>query len=160
VKKMVVTDEKTVEKTDWEPKIVGFLCKWCSYAGADLAGISRIEYPPNSIFIKVPCTGRVDPTFILKAFADGADAVFISGCHLGDCHYIEGNYKTMRRAEILKETLKQIGIEEERFRLTWISASEAQKLKEFISDITSSIKELGPIKLPTLAPLHKEVEEE
>jgi F420-non-reducing hydrogenase iron-sulfur subunit len=157
--KMVVTDEKTVEKTDWEPKIVGFLCKWCSYAGADLAGISRIEYPPNSIFIKVPCTGRVDPTFVLKAFADGADAVFISGCHPGDCHYIEGNYKTLRRAEILKETLKQLGIEEERFQLTWISASEAQKLKEFLSDITLSIKELGPIKLPTLAPLEKEVDE-
>ena len=154
--KMVVTDKKTIEKTDWEPKIVGFLCKWCSYAGADLAGISRIDYPPNSIFIKVPCTGRVDPTFVLKAFADGADAVFISGCHLGDCHYIEGNYKTMRRYEILKETIKQFGIDERRFQLTWISASEAQKLKEFLTNITSSIKELGPIQLPTLAPLQKE----
>ncbi|MCG3222471.1 MAG: hydrogenase iron-sulfur subunit [Candidatus Heimdallarchaeota archaeon] len=155
---MVVIDEKTIEKTDWEPKIVGFLCKWCSYAGADLAGISRIDYPPNSIFIKVPCTGRVDPTFVLKAFADGADAVFISGCHPGDCHYIEGNYKTMRRYELLKETLKQFGIDERRFQLTWISASEAQKLKEFLINITSSIKELGPIQLPTLAPLQMEDE--
>ncbi|MCG3226184.1 MAG: hydrogenase iron-sulfur subunit [Candidatus Heimdallarchaeota archaeon] len=153
---MVVTKEENVKQTDWEPKIIGFLCKWCSYSAADLAGISRMDYPPNAIFIKVPCSGRVDPTFVLKAFADGADAVFIAGCHLGDCHYIEGNYKAMRRYELLKATLKQMGLDERRFRLEWISSSEAKHLKVFVTEFTEQLKELGPIELPTLAPLAKE----
>jgi F420-non-reducing hydrogenase iron-sulfur subunit len=156
--KMVVTEEKEIKQTDWEPKIVGFLCRWCSYGAADLAGISRMDYPPNAIFIKVPCTGRVDPTFVMKSFADGADAVFVAGCHLGDCHYIEGNYKAMRRFELLKETLKQIGIDEQRIRLVWISSSEAKQLKEFIIELTKTMKELGPIELPSLAFLPKEDE--
>ncbi|MHA1398323.1 MAG: hydrogenase iron-sulfur subunit [Candidatus Heimdallarchaeaceae archaeon] len=155
---MVVSEKGKLKEEKWEPKIVGFLCRWCAYAGAELAGINRTEYPPNSIFIRVPCSGRVDPTFVLKAFSEGADAVFIAGCHPGDCHYIEGNYNAFRRYLLLKKTLKQLGIEEERFRLEWISSSEAAKLKDFLIDITSTIKELGPIKLPTLEPILEEIE--
>lgn len=129
----------------FEPKIVGFLCRWCSYLGADLAGTSRMHYPPNLIPIRVMCSGRVDPAFVMKAFADGADGVMIFGCHPGDCHYKEGNYKTMRRFNLLKKTLQQFGIEEERFRLEWVSAAEGEQFAASVKDASEKIKPLGPL---------------
>jgi F420-non-reducing hydrogenase iron-sulfur subunit len=130
---------------EFEPKIVGFLCNWCSYAGADLAGTSRIKFAPNLRPIRVMCTGRVDPSFVVKAFSEGADGVLICGCHPGDCHYSEGNYKTQRRVPLLKKMLKQFGIEEERVRLEWISASEGDRFASLVNDMTAKLKELGPI---------------
>lgn len=129
---------------NFEPKIVAFCCNWCSYAGADLAGTSRIQYSPNIRVIRVMCSGRVDPLFVLKALSIGADGVLILGCHPGDCHYIEGNYKTLRRIPLLKKMLKQLGIEEERVRLEWISASEGAKFAEVANNFTQTIKNLGP----------------
>jgi F420-non-reducing hydrogenase iron-sulfur subunit len=129
----------------FEPQIVGFLCKWCSYNGADLAGTSRMKYPPNVVPIKVMCSGRVDPTFILKALKDGADGVLVAGCHPGDCHYIEGNYKTMRRFPLLKRVLGEFGIEEDRVRLEWVSASEGEKFAQVVRDMTAKVKALGPL---------------
>ena len=130
----------------FEPKIVAFLCNWCSYAGADLAGTSRIKYPPNVRPIRVMCSGRVDPTFVLKAFASGADGVLICGCHPGDCHYMEGNYKTARRIPLLKKMLKQLGIEEERVRLEWVSAAEGARYATLVKDMIAKVKELGPFR--------------
>lgn len=131
----------------FEPKIVGFLCNWCSYTGADLAGTSRLKYPPNVRAIRVMCSGRVDPSFILKAFAAGADGVLVAGCHPGDCHYNEGNYKTMRRMAMLKKVLKDFGVEEGRFRLEWVSASEGQHFAHLIREMTEQVRELGPFKV-------------
>jgi F420-non-reducing hydrogenase iron-sulfur subunit len=128
----------------WEPKIVGFLCNWCSYRGADLAGISRLKFAPNVRVIRVPCSARVEPAFVLKAFEAGADGVLILGCHPGDCHYVEGNYKTMRRVPLLKKMLAQLGIEEERVRLDWVSASEGEKFASVVDDITKKVRALGP----------------
>ena len=128
----------------FEPKIVGFCCNWCSYAGADLAGTSRMQYPPNIRIIRVMCSGRVDPTFILKAFETGADGVLVAGCHPGDCHYIAGNYKVARRILLLKKMLDQLGIEGKRVRLEWISASEGAKFAEVANDFTQTIRKLGP----------------
>lgn len=129
----------------FEPKIIGFLCNWCSYAGADLAGVSRIQYPPNIRIVRVMCSGRIDPAFILKAFKDGADGVLIAGCHLpSDCHYISGNFKAQRRIILLKKTLKGFGIEPERVRLEWVSASEGDKFAAVVRDMVKEIKELGP----------------
>jgi F420-non-reducing hydrogenase iron-sulfur subunit len=130
----------------FEPKIVAFLCNWCSYAGADLAGTSRIKYPPNVRPIRVMCSGRVDPTFVLKAFASGADGVLICGCHPGDCHYMEGNYKTARRIPLLKKMLKQLGIEEERVCLEWVSAAEGARYATLVKDMIAKVKELGPFR--------------
>jgi F420-non-reducing hydrogenase iron-sulfur subunit len=133
------------EKDAFEPKIIGFLCNWCSYAGADLAGVSRIQYPPNIRIVRVMCSGRIDPAFILKAFKDGADGVLIAGCHLpSDCHYISGNFKAQRRIILLKKTLKGFGIEPERVRLEWVSASEGDKFAAVVRDMVKEIKELGP----------------
>jgi F420-non-reducing hydrogenase iron-sulfur subunit len=129
---------------NFEPKIVAFCCNWCSYAGADLAGTSRIQYSPNIRVIRVMCSGRVNPLFVLKALSIGADGVLVLGCHPGDCHYIEGNYKTMRRIPLLKKMLKQLGIEEERVRLEWVSASEGAKFAEVTDNFTQTIKKLGP----------------
>jgi F420-non-reducing hydrogenase iron-sulfur subunit len=129
----------------FEPKLVGFLCRWCTYTGADLAGISRIKYPPNLTPIKVMCSGRVDPTFIVQAFADGADGVLIGGCHPGDCHYDVGNYRTMRRYPMLLKLLEQFGIERDRVWLRWISASEGNLFADTIRDFTARVKELGPL---------------
>ena len=129
----------------FEPRIVGFLCRWCSYTGADLAGTSRIQYPPNLADIMVMCSGRVDPTFVVKALVEGADGVLIAGCHPGDCHYSEGNYKAMRRYPMLLNLLDQFGIERERVRLEWISASEGEKFAEIVRDMTEKLKELGPL---------------
>lgn len=131
----------------FEPKIVGFLCNWCAYSGADLAGVSRIQSPPNIRIIRTMCSGRVDPSFILEAFKRGADGVLVAGCHFGDCHYLEGNFKTIRRIEFLKMLLKQFGINEKRVRLEWISASEAEKYAKVSFEFTDEIKKLGPLKL-------------
>jgi len=135
---------------NYEPKIIAFLCKWCTYAGADLAGVSRLKFSPNAIPIRVMCSGRVDPSFILDAFSKGADGVLVGGCHPGDCHYAQGNYKTLRRVKLLKALIKEMGLEEERLRLEWISASEGNKFKEVVNDMTVKLKELGP------SPLKKE----
>ena len=121
---------------DFEPRIIAFLCNWCTYAGADLAGTSRMQYPPNTRTIRVMCSGAVDPTLVLEAFRDGADAVLIGGCHPGDCHYQSGNYKTQKRVFLLKGLMRQLGIEEERLRLEWISAAEGQKFADTVYEYT------------------------
>lgn len=128
----------------FEPRIVGFLCNWCAYGGADLAGTSRLQYPTNVDIIRVMCSGRVDPTFVLKAFQLGADGVLICGCHPGDCHYSDGNYKTARRVPILIKLLEQFGIEPERLRLEWVSASEGERFAAIVNEMTEQIRELGP----------------
>jgi len=128
----------------FEPRIVGFLCNWCSYTGADLAGTSRIKYPHNIRIIRVMCSARIDPTFVLKALSDGADGVLICGCHPGDCHYVEGNYKAMRRYALLKKLLRSYGIKEERVRLEWVSASEGARFAEIVKNMTEEIRKLGP----------------
>jgi len=130
--------------TEFEPKIVGFLCNWCSYAGADLAGVSRIQYPPTLRIVRVMCSGRVDPIFIIEAFRSGADGVLVAGCHPGDCHYLAGNYKVQRRVVMLKRLLEQFGLEPERLKLEWVSASEGDRFATVIKDMTEQIKKLGP----------------
>jgi len=130
---------------DFEPRIVAFLCRWCSYTGADLAGTSRLKYPANVMPIRVMCSGRVDPTFVVNAFRKGADGVLICGCHPGDCHYNEGNYNMMRRFPLMQKLLAQFGIEEERVRLEWVSASEGDRYAEVVSEFTAQIRELGPL---------------
>jgi F420-non-reducing hydrogenase iron-sulfur subunit len=132
-------------KTEFEPRIVAFFCNWCTYLAADLAGTARLQHAPNTRVIRVMCSGRVDPQFVLDAFAKGADGVLIGGCHPGDCHYQEGNYKALRRYNLLKRMLKDMGIEEERFRLEWISASEAERLKWAVDDMVEKLKALGPL---------------
>ncbi len=129
---------------DFEPKILGIFCNWCSYAGADMAGTSRMQYPPNVRIVRVLCSGRVDPQFVLKAFELGADGVLVAGCHPGDCHYVKGNYRAERRVALLKEMLKQLGIEPERLMLKWISASEGAELVQTVEEFVSILKELGP----------------
>jgi len=131
----------------FEPKILMFACNWCAYAAADLAGTSRMKYPPNLRIIRVMCSGRVDPQLVLEAFAKGADGVIIAGCRPGDCHYIEGNYKALRRAILLRKLLEQLGVESERFRLEWIAASDAKKLVEVTHDMVEKIRKLGPIRV-------------
>ena len=128
----------------FEPKIAAFLCNWCSYRGADLAGISRMKCAPNVRPIRVMCSGRVEPGFILKAFQAGADGVLVLGCHPGDCHYAEGNYKTIRRIALLKNMLSQLGIEDERVRLEWVSASEAERFVSVVDEMTEQVRRLGP----------------
>lgn len=128
----------------FEPKIVAFLCNWCSYRGADLAGTSRMKSTPNVRPIRVMCSGRVEPALILKAFTAGADGVLVLGCHPGDCHYTEGNYKAARRIPLLKKMLEQFGIEDERVRLDWVSASEGANFVSIVNDITDKVRKLGP----------------
>ena len=135
----------------FEPKIVAFFCNWCTYLAADLAGTSRIKYAPNGRVIRVMCSGRVDPQFVLEAFAQGADGVLIGGCHPGDCHYQEGNYNALRRFQLLRRMLKEMGIEEERFRLEWISASEGDRVRAVMNDMVEKIRALGPLAKPTVA---------
>jgi F420-non-reducing hydrogenase iron-sulfur subunit len=130
--------------TTFEPKIVGFLCNWCSYTGADLAGISRKKFAPNVRVVRVMCSGRVEPSFVMKAFESGADGVVILGCHPGDCHYAEGNYKTLRRYPLLKKTLAQLGVEDERVRLEWVSASEGDRFAAIVNEMTEQVRRLGP----------------
>jgi F420-non-reducing hydrogenase iron-sulfur subunit len=129
----------------YEPKIVGFLCNWCAYQGADLAGTSRMAYAPNVRIVRVMCTGRIDPTFVLKAFNSGADGVIIAGCHPGDCHYSEGNYKTTRRIALLKKLLSQMGVNGERFRLEWVSAGEGARWAQIANEMSAAVKEKGPL---------------
>ena len=129
---------------DFEPKIVAFLCNWCSYRGADLAGTSRMKAAPNVRPIRVMCSGRVDPVFVLKAFQQGADGVLVLGCHPGDCHYSEGNYKAARRIPLLKQMLSQLGIEDERLRLDWVSAAEGDRFVSIVNDMTAKVRALGP----------------
>ncbi len=133
--------------TDFEPKIVAFLCNWCSYRGADLAGTSRIKCAANVRAIRVMCSGRVEPAFVLRAFELGADGVLVLGCHPGDCHYSEGNYKALRRMELLKRTLMQLGIEEDRFHLDWVSASEGDRFSHIVNEMTEKVRALGPFKV-------------
>lgn len=129
---------------EWNPKIQAIICNWCSYAGADLAGGARIQYPPDVRGVRVMCTGRVDMLFILKAFVDGADGVLVSGCHFGDCHYLEGNYKAAKRMFMVKALMKNIGLDDKRFRMTFVSASEGAKWGKVMEDVSSKIRELGP----------------
>lgn len=133
----------------FEPRIVAFFCNWCTYLAADLAGTSRMKYAPNVRVIRVMCSGRVDPQFVLDAFAKGADGVLIGGCHPGDCHYQEGNYKALRRFQLLQRLLSQMGIEGDRFRLEWISASEADRLRTTVNDMVEKVRKLGPLRLET-----------
>jgi F420-non-reducing hydrogenase iron-sulfur subunit len=132
----------------FDPKIVAFFCNWCTYLAADSAGISRKQYPPNIRVIRVMCSGRVDPQFVLEAFVKGADGVLIGGCHPGDCHYSEGNYKNLRRYTLLTRVLRSFGIDERRLRLEWISASEGDKLQKVATEMVTQIKALGPLNLP------------
>jgi len=131
-------------EAEFQPKIIGFLCNWCSYAGADLAGVSRIQYPPTLRIVRVMCSGRIHPSLILEAFRSGADGVLVAGCHLGDCHYISGNYKTQNRVLMLKNVLEQLGLEPERLRLEWVSASEGDRFAKVVKDMTEEITKLGP----------------
>ncbi len=130
---------------EFEPRIVAFFCNWCTYTGADLAGVSRMKSPASIRVIRTMCSGRVDPTFILKAFELGADGVLIGGCHPGDCHYSEGNYKALRRVHLLKKMLKSFGIDEKRLRLDWISASEGDVYQHVATEFTAQIRLLGPL---------------
>ena len=130
--------------SEFKPTIVAFLCNWCSYAGADLAGLSRFQYPPSIRIIRVMCSGRVDPVFVLKCFEEGADGVLVGGCHIGDCHYISGNLQTQERMENLSKVLSLIGIGSDRFRLEWVSAGEGQKFQQVVMEFTEQIKKLGP----------------
>jgi coenzyme F420-reducing hydrogenase delta subunit len=132
------------EKDGWEPTIVAFLCNWCSYAGADLAGVSRMQYPPNIRIIRVPCSGRVNPLFILRALRQGADGVLVSGCHPGDCHYLSGNYYARRKFALLKNLLDYMGVEPGRVQFSWVSASEGSKFSEVVKEVTEQVKVLGP----------------
>ena len=135
-----------VVRHEFEPKLLGFLCNWCCYAGADLAGVSRYQYPPNIRVIRVMCSGRVDPAFILRAFSNGIDGVFIGGCWLGECHYItQGNYHALSVMHLCKKLLEQIGVSPERLRIEWVSASEGIRFAEVVTDFTRQLKELGPL---------------
>jgi F420-non-reducing hydrogenase iron-sulfur subunit len=130
--------------SEFEPKILGFLCNWCSYAGADLAGTSRIKYPPNIRSIRVMCSGRVDPVFILEALKKGADGVLVAGCHPGDCHYQSGNYKTKRRIMLLKKLMAELNIDPGRVRFEYVSASEGQKFADVVTGFVADLKKMGP----------------
>ena len=131
----------------YQPKVVGFLCNWCSYAGADMAGTSRSTYPPNIRIIRVPCSGRIDPLLVVKSLQLGADGVLIAGCHPGDCHYVEGNYYTRRRFALLRPFLDYLGIEKERFRVEWVSASEGKRFSQVVSSFIEELLRLGPREL-------------
>lgn len=135
-------DDKNAIK--WEPRIIAFLCNWCSYAGADLAGTGRLQYPPYVRVIRVPCSGRINPIYIIKALADGADGVLVSGCHPGDCHYLSGNMYARRRFTVLKKLLTTAGIDSDRVQFTWVSASEGGRFAEVIREVTEKVEKLGP----------------
>jgi F420-non-reducing hydrogenase iron-sulfur subunit len=137
------------ETKPFEPVIIGFTCNWCSYRAADLAGTARVKYAPNVRLIRMMCSGRLDPTFVLKAFSSGADGVLITGCHPGECHYIEQNYKALRRFLLLRRTLAQMGIEPGRVKLVWASAAEGVKLAEEITKMVEEVRALGPLNWPT-----------
>jgi len=134
----------------FEPRIVAFFCTWCTYTAADLAGTARMAYAPNARVVRVMCSGRIDPQFVLSAFRKGADGVLIGGCHPGDCHYQEGNYKALRRFRLLKRLLRTMGIEDERVRLEWISASEGDRVQAVINEMTEQVRRLGPLHLESI----------
>ena len=138
---------------EFNPRIVGFFCNWCTYLAADLAGTSRMKYSPNVRVVRTMCSGRVDPQMVLWAFRNGADGVLIGGCHPGDCHYQEGNYKALRRSKLLRKMLPQFGIEPERLRLEWISASEGERLRDVVNEFTEQIRRLGPLRRKETAPV-------
>ena len=129
----------------FEPKILGILCNWCSYAGADSAGNQHRDIPPNLKVVRVMCSGRVDPQFVLKAYQEGADGVLVLGCHPGDCHYKEGNYKALRRMKLFEKLLAQFGIEKERFKLDWVSASEGEKFAQVTNEMVEAVRKIGPL---------------
>ncbi len=135
------------QEPNYEPKILGFLCRWCSYAGADLAGTSRKKYPANIRIIKIPCSGRIDPLLIIRALRNGFDGVLVSGCHPGDCHYQTGNYRARRRIAITKKFLEYVGVEPERLQASWVSASEGGKFAEVVAEITGDLKKISPNRL-------------
>jgi F420-non-reducing hydrogenase iron-sulfur subunit len=147
------------ETAEWQPKVVAFFCNWCTYLAADLAGTSRMKYAPNARVIRVMCSGRIDPQFVMEAFANGADGVLVGGCHFGDCHYQSGNHKAFRRFRLLKRVLLGMGIEDERIRLEWISAAEADKLRDVMTEMVEQLKELGPLHLEVPAEEYTEVAE-
>ncbi|MBU1158136.1 MAG: hydrogenase iron-sulfur subunit [Candidatus Thermoplasmatota archaeon] len=132
---------------EWEPKIIGFLCNWCSYAGADLCGVSRYQYPTNIRPVRVMCSTRISPHLVLDIFKAGADGILLGGCHIGDCHYISGNYYTEKRVNLMKKLLKESGIAPERLRLEWVSASEGEKFSKVVTEFTETVKALGPNKV-------------
>jgi F420-non-reducing hydrogenase iron-sulfur subunit len=154
------------EQKQFEPLIIGFTCNWCSYRAADLAGMSRVKYPPNVRLIRLMCSGRLDPTFVLKALKGGADGVLITGCHPGECHYLEQNYKAYRRYVLLKRTLKQFGVEPNRIKLVWASAAEGVHLAETITKMVEEVRALGPLNWSGVYapngdhPIHLEAKEE
>jgi F420-non-reducing hydrogenase iron-sulfur subunit len=135
-------------RENWEPRIVAFFCTWCTYTAADLAGVSRLKYAPNARVVRIMCSGRMDPQFVYDAFARGADGVLIGGCHPGDCHYIEGNYKALRRFHLMKRVLAGMGIEDGRCRLEWISAAEGDKVQSVVNQMVEEVRKLGPLDLP------------
>ena len=139
-----MTENKANE--NWEPKIIAFVCNWCTYAGADLAGISRLQYPPNVRLVRLPCSGRVNPFYVVKALQEGADGVLVSGCHPGECHYITGNLSARRKFAMLKNFLAYVGIEPDRTLFTWVSASEGEKFAKVVKGVTEKVKALGPAK--------------
>jgi len=143
-------NEESTKKSNvnWEPKIIAFLCNWCSYAGADLAGTGRIQYPPNIRIIRVPCSGRINPLYIIKALAEGVDGVMVSGCHPGDCHYLSGNMYARRRFTVLKRLLENAGIEPDRVHFTWVSASEGGRFAAVVKEVVEKVRKLGPNKIP------------
>jgi F420-non-reducing hydrogenase iron-sulfur subunit len=146
---MLERAEKTAQepREGFEPRIVALFCNWCTYMAADLAGTSRMRYAPNVRVVRVMCSGRIDPQFIMHAFSRGADGVLIGGCHPGDCHYQEGNYKALRRFRLLRRVIESLGIERERLRLEWISASEADRLRKVADEMAAEIRALGPLRL-------------
>ncbi len=158
---MPETTTEAAAPAQFEPRIVAFFCNWCTYLAADLAGTTRLKYAPNVRVVRVMCSGRIDPQFVLDAFAKGADGVLIGGCHPGDCHYESGNYKALRRVHLLRRVLHEMGIEDERFRLEWISASEAEPLRVVVNDMVEKVRALGPLNLAvpdeTFAELTEEV---
>jgi coenzyme F420-reducing hydrogenase delta subunit len=139
-----VTATQNVEEEVFEPRIIAFLCKWCSSAGSDLAGVSRMQYPANVVPIQVMCSGSVSPLYVLSAFNKGADGVLVSGCHPGDCHYIKGNFYARRRIQLLKKLMDYIGVDDRRFKMSWVSAAEGAKFTQIIRDFTSELQPLGP----------------
>lgn len=134
----------TKNREEWQPKIIGFLCRWCSYAGADLAGGSRMSYPANIRIIRVPCSGRVNPLFVLECLQKGVDGVLVSGCHPGDCHYSEGNYYARRKFAIFRKLLEYLGIDPRRFQVSWVSAAEGEKWSEVVKTVVGEVKAAGP----------------
>ncbi len=136
-----------MEESNWEPKVIGFLCHWCSYAGADLSGSARLEYPHNIRIIRIPCSGRVDPMFILRALQNGVDGVLVSGCHPGDCHYQSGNFHARRKFAVINRLLKYVGIEPERVQFSWVAASEGPKMAQVIGEFVEGVRKVGPNRL-------------